>query len=107
VDSYWTIIGVTTFGPGSQCGNAPDVFTRVTSYLGWLDQILGTTSNVPTTNKWPWHAFIYGNYGKGKIQFGGTGTLIMPQWILTSARVLSWYKISLSLKEQSNLYFQA
>jgi Trypsin len=44
----------------------------------------------PTTAKWPWHAFIYGNG-----LFISTGTLIKPQWILTSARMISMYKITI------------
>lgn len=84
---------------GPEYPEIPAVYTRVTSYLGWLDQILGTSSNLPPTNKWPWHAFIYGDG-----LFVSSGSLIHPQWILTSARGVSKYKMSFSLKDRSNVY---
>jgi hypothetical protein len=98
----WTIIGVSSFVVGAGCGAGPAGFARVTSGLGWLDQHLGTTSNFPTTNNYPWHAYINRDDG----QFVSIGALIKPQWILTAAHGISKYKIFISLKNQSNVYFQ-
>ena len=38
------LIGITSFGIGCAKPNIPGVYTKITNYLGWIQQYTGTTS---------------------------------------------------------------
>lgn len=52
--SFNTIIGVNSFGKNCGIGNVPAVFTKIYSYIGWMESIVfknTTTSQAPSSSE--------------------------------------------------------
>ncbi|XP_034425173.1 chymotrypsinogen A-like isoform X2 [Hippoglossus hippoglossus] len=53
VGSGWTAVGIVSFGDGCAKPNTPGIYTRVSEYMGWISNIIGSNKlgfvNVPST----------------------------------------------------------
>ena len=48
-DGSWTAIGIVSFGPAGCAHGIPSIFTRIQSYLDWIDAVKNGTNWITTT----------------------------------------------------------
>jgi secreted trypsin-like serine protease len=59
-DGNYTEVGIVSFGHVSGCEKGyPAVFTRVTSYLDWIDNVIASNSWNPQGLSWPVMGWLY------------------------------------------------
>lgn len=49
VEGIWTTIGIVSFGPSSCVHNIPSVFTRIQSYLNWIETVMYRNNSIITS----------------------------------------------------------
>jgi secreted trypsin-like serine protease len=64
IDKTVMIVGIVSKGPGSGCGTSPvpNVFTRVSSFIGWINIMLYCELDCifppPTSENLQWNGFV-------------------------------------------------